>query len=146
MANTSYPKEKMFVPVDCQKAAFEDISLKDAMRDLKSMDIDVFKEQIEINEVETLDVLDSLLDDFSCVDLKKEVVDIRNFIARPHKKKTFKKRIMNLLNTDVSTPICEALNTDVSAQLQELISMDLTAPLQEVFDNLITMISTNKQD
>lgn len=146
MANTSYPKEKMFVPVDCKRVAFEEISLKDAMKDIKAINVEAFKENIVINEIETLDVLDTLLDDFSCVDLKKEVVDLRNFIAKPHKKKSFKKRIINLLNTDVSAPLCDLLNTDVSTPLQELMAVDLNAPLQEVFDNLITMISTNKQD
>ena len=146
MANTSYPKEKMFVPVDCKRVAFEEISLKDAMKDIKAINVEAFKENIVINEIETLDVLDTLLDDFSCVDLKREVVDLRNFIAKPHKKKSFKKRIINLLNTDVSAPLCDLLNTDVSTPLQELMAVDLNAPLQEVFDNLITMISTNKQD
>lgn len=147
MANTSYPKEKIFVPVDCKKAAFfEEISLQDAMAGIKEMNIDAFKENIEINEVETLNVLETLLDDFSCVDLKKEVIDLRNIVGKPHKKKSFKKRIMNLLNTDVSAPLGEILNTDVSAPLQELMAVDFTAPLQDVFDNLITMISTNKQE
>ncbi len=147
MANTSYPKEKIFVPVDCKKAAcFEEISLQDAMADIKDINIEAFKDNIEINEVETLNVLETLLDDFSCVDLKKEVIDLRNIVGKPHKKKSFKKRIINLLNTDVSAPLGEILNTDVSAPLQELMAVDFTAPLQDVFDNLITMISTNKQE
>lgn len=146
MANTTYPKEKFFIPVECEKAAIEEFSLQDAMEGIKEINIKEFKEKIVIDEVETLNVLESLLDDFSCVDLKKEVIDLRNFVGRPHNKKSFKKRIMNLLNTDVSAPLEDILNTDISTPIQELMAVDFTTPLQEVFDNLITMISTNKQD
>ena len=146
MANTSYLKEKKFVPLDCTKGAFEEFSLQAAMEGIKEINVKEFKDKIEINEVETLDVLENLLDDFSCVDLKKEVIDLRNYVRKPHKKKVFKDRVMNLLNTDVSTPLCDILNTDVSAPLQELMSADITTPLQEAFDNIITMISLNKQE
>lgn len=146
MANTSYLKEKKFVPLDCTKAAFEEFSLQAAMEGIKEINVKEFKDKIEINEVETLDVLENLLDDFSCVDLKKEVIDLRNYVRKPHKKKVFKDRVMNLLNTDVSTPLCDILNTDVSVPLQELMSADITTPLQEAFDNIITMISLNKQE
>lgn len=146
MAKTSYPKEKIFVPVDCKKAAIEEFSLEAAMEGIKEINVEEFKDNIVVNEVETLNVLENLLEDFSCADLKQEVVDLRNFVGRPHNKKSFKKRIINLLNTDVSAPLGEILNTDVSSPLQELMAVDFSAPLQDVFDNLITMISTNKQD
>ena len=145
MAKTAYPNEKIFVPVECAHAAFEDFSLQAAMEGIKELNVQTFKENIEINEIETLQVLENLLDDFSCVDLKKEVIDLHNFIKTPHEKKSFKKRIMHILNTDVSTPLNDIF-TDVTSPLQELMAVDLSAPLQEVFDNLITMISTNKQD
>lgn len=145
MVYTVCPKEKFFIPVECKKVAFEEFSLQDAMEGIKEINIKEFKERIEINEIETLDILESLLDDFSCVDLKKEVIDLRNFIVKPHSKKSFKKRILNLLNTDISTPLNDILNTDISTPIQDLMAVDFTTPLQEVFDNLITMISTNKQ-
>ncbi len=146
MVNTACPKEKIFVPVECEKAAMEEFSLQDAMEGIKEINIQEFKENIVINEIETLNVLETLLDDFSCVDLKKEVVDLRNFVGAPHNKKSFKKRIINLLNTDVSAPLGDLLNTDISTPIQELMAVDFATPLQEVFDNLITMISTNKHE
>ena len=146
MANTSYLKEKKFVPVDCTKVAFEEFSLQAAMEGIKEIDVKDFKEKIEVNELETLNVLENLLDDFSCVDLKKEVIDLRNYVRKSHKKKVFKDRVMNLLNTDVSTPLCDILNTDVSTPIQELMAADIATPLQEAFDNIISMISINKQE
>lgn len=146
MANTSYLKEKKFLPLDCKKLAFEEFSLQAAMEGIKEINVEDFKEQIEINEVETLNILENLLDDFSCVDLKKEVIDLKNYVRKPHKKKEFKDRVLSLLNTDVSTPLCDLLNTDVSTPLQELMSVDIATPLQEAFDNIITMISINKQE
>ena len=74
MANTSYLKEKKFVPLDCKTLTFEEFPLQAAMEGIKEIDVNEFKENIEINEIETLDVLENLLDDFSCVDLKKEVI------------------------------------------------------------------------
>lgn len=146
MANTSYLKEKKFVPVDCKPVAFEEFSLQAAMEGIKEINVKDFKEKIEINEVETLNVLENLLDDFSCVDLKKEVIDLRSYVGKPHEKKVFKDRVLNLLNTDVSTPLCEILNTDVSTPIQELMAADIATPLQEAFDNIISMISLNKQE
>ena len=146
MAKTAYPTEKIFVPVECHKAAVEEFSLQDAMEGIKEIDVKAFKENIEINEVETVNILENLLEDFSCADLKKEVINLRSMIGRPEKKKSFKKRVMNILNTDVSAPLSDILNTDVSSPIQDLMAADFSAPLQEVFDNLITMISTNKQD
>ena len=146
MTNTFYLKEKKFVPVDCEKLAFEELSLQSAMEDIKSIDIKDFKDKIEINEVETLNILENLLDDFSCVDLKKEIIDLRLYVKKPHKKREFRERIVNLLNTDVSTPLCDLLNTDVSTPLQELMATDVATPLQEAFDNIISMISLNKQE
>lgn len=146
MANTSYLKEKKFVALDCQKLAVEEFSLQAAMEGIKEINVKEFKEKIEINEIETLNVLESLMDDFSCVDLKEEVIDLKNYIRKPHEKKEFKARVMNLLNTDVSTPLCDILNTDVSTPIQELMNTDIVTPLQEAFDNIITMISLNKQD
>lgn len=146
MANTSYLKEKKFVPLDCKTLTFEEFPLHAAMEGIKEINVDEFKENIEINEIETLDVLENLLDDFSCVDLKKEVIDLRNYVRKPHKKKVFKDRVMNILNTDVSTPLYDILNTDVSTPIQELLAADLATPLQEAFDNIINMISLNKQE
>lgn len=146
MANTSYLKEKKFVPLDCKTLTFEEFPLHAAMEGIKEINVDEFKENIEINEIETLDVLENLLDDFSCVDLKKEVIDLRNYVRKPYKKKVFKDRVMNILNTDVSTPLYDILNTDVSTPIQELLAADLTTPLQEAFDNIINMISLNKQE
>lgn len=145
MAKTVYPKERIFVPIECHKAAIDDFSLQDAMEGIKEIDLSAFKEKIEINEIETLNVLENLLEDFSCADLKEEVVDLRSMIGHPEKKKSFKKRVMNILNTDVSAPLSDILNTDVTSPIQDLMAVDITAPLQEVFDNLIVMISTNKQ-
>ena len=146
MAKTAYPTEKMFVPVECEKVAFEEFSLSDVANIISEVDATVAEEKLVINDVEKLNIQENLLDDFSRVDLKKEVVDIRNFERKACKKKSIKKRIMNILNTDVAAPLNDILNTDVSSSLQELMTVDLATPLQEVFDNLITMISTNKQD
>lgn len=145
MANTSYLKEKAFVPLDCKKLAVEEFPLQAAMEGIKEINVNEFKENIEINEVETLNVLENLLDDFSCVDLKKEVIDLKNYVKKPHKKKVFKDRVMNLLNTDVSSPLCDILTTEISSPFQDLMAADLVTPLQEAFDNIITMISLNKQ-
>ena len=144
MANTSSLREKIFIPVECEKARFEEFSLQDAMAGLKEINIKDFKANIEINEIETLNILESLMDDFSCVDLKKEIIDLRGCVGVPQRKKEFKERVLNLLNTDVSTPLCDILNTDISSPIQDLLTADLTTPLQEAFDNIITMISVNK--
>lgn len=142
MANTSYRNGKLFVPVDCGKVAFEDISLNSEVVDLEKISIDFAKEQVIVNEIEPLAILDTNLEDFSNVNLKDEKVNIRNFIGMKTKENTFSQRLINLLNTDVTTPICDVLNTDVSIAFQGFGAKDKSAPLQEVFDNFVNMIST----
>lgn len=148
MANTSYRNGKLFVPVDCGKVAFEEISLGESIVDLEKLSVDFAKESFIVNEVEPLVISDSKLEDFSDVNLQNETVNLRNFIAFKNRDKetSFSQRLINLLNTDVTTPICDVLNADVSIAFQGFGNKERPIPLQDVFDNLINMVSTNKEE
>lgn len=133
MARTSYPRKQIFVPVNCGKLAFEDISIDEALKGLKKLGLkNVRVKKLEIKGIEAINIAESLMEDFSKTDLKMERLDLSTVRPRRTRKKA---KI-----SDANVGIAEILDKDV----MELLNIDVAVPLQEALDNIISMISINQ--
>ena len=138
MARTSYPKKPVFVPVDYGKLAFEDISLDEAIKGLKKLGLKNVKlKKLKIKGLEKINIAESLMEDFSKTDLKKEKIDLSNIIP---KKRTNRSTRHKIEAGKSNVAVTEIIDTDVV----ELLSLDVTVPFQEALDNIISMISINQ--
>lgn len=122
--NKIYPKSIDFSKIKESETAF----LKN-LKKVKCNEINNAEPEIlEIGVIKLIKIRNSKLENFAKADISKENIDlshINDMLLKP-------KSIKEILANEISTPIGELFNIDISGQIQN------------TFENIISMVSVNK--